>query len=195
MMEEVLRISPPLPSRVLHSFIDSESDETEQQDIFSSSPPDNCKQNISSLVTLPRSINSSSSLYSFQDTVPEGSEIPSKKILSRKAPIIRRTSAGEQFAKYRKNHVFEKSLSATLDGTMPAAYNPSEPLTKLPIKQQMSVHCSRLQTGDSYFTRTKSIKATIGPLTKEVCGKLNISWEDSDPCVSPQDKVHTITVM
>ena len=183
-MEEALRISP-LPSKVLQSFINSESDETEPQEVFSSCP--NGKQNINALVTLPRGLHSSS-LSALRDTITEESQSSSKKqpsTLSRKAPIIRRTSTSDHLAKHeRKYHVLTKSQSATLN-SMPTAYNPNEPLTKLPIKQQMSTN--HLQSGDNYFTRTKSIRATIGPLTKEVCGKLNISWENSDPCVSPQD--------
>ena len=187
-MEEALQISP-LPSKVLQSFINSESDETEQQEVFSSSL--NGKQNISALVTLPRGLHGSSSLSALQDTITEESPSSSKKLpssmpLSRKAPIRRTSMANsDHFTKYeRKNHVLTKSHSATLD-SMPTAYDPNEPLTKLPIKQQISTN--HLQSGDSYFTRTKSINVTIGPLTKEVCGKLNISWENSDPCVAPQD--------
>lgn len=185
-MEEAFRVSP-LPSKVLQSFINSESDETEQQEVFSSCS--DTKQDISAFVTLPRGLQSSS-LSSFQDAIAEESESLSKKpsssicTLSRKAPI-RRTSIGGQFAKHnRKNHVLAKSNSATLDNTL-SAYNPNEPLTKLPIKRQMSN--DHLLLGDSYFTRTKSINAAVGPLTKEVCVKLNISWENNDPCVSPQD--------
>lgn len=188
-MEEVLRISP-LPSKVLQSFINTESDEIEQQEVFSSCP--NGKPNINALVTLPRGLHSSS-LSALQDTIIEESSSPSKKLpssmctLSRKAPI-RRTSvaSSDHFAKQpeRKNHVLTKSHSATLEG-MPTAYDPNEPLTKLPIKQQISTN--NFQSREDYFTRTKSINVTIGPLTKEVCGKLNISWENSDPCVSPQD--------
>ena len=188
-MEEVFQISP-LPSKVLQSFINSEYDETEQQEVFSSCPSG--KQNISALVTLPRGLHPSS-LSALQDINTEESPSPSKKppssmsSLSRKAPIRRTSMAnGDHATKQhaRKNHVLTKSHSATLE-SMPTAYDPNEPLTKLPIKQQISTN--HLQSGDNYFTRTKSIKATIGPLTKEVCGKLKISWENSDPCVSPQD--------
>ena len=195
-MEEALQISP-LPSKVLQSFINSESDETEQQEVFSSSPSG--KQNINALVTLPRGLHPSSSLSALQDTITEESQSPAKKLpstLSRKAPIRRTSMAnGDHFTKHeRKNYVLTKSHSATtLPDSMPTAYNPNEPLTKLPIKQQISTN--HLQSGDTYFTRTKSINITIGPLTKEVCGKLNISWENSDPCVSPQDnKVCLITI-
>ena len=187
-MEEALPLSP-LPSKVLQSFINSVSDETEAQEVFSSSP--DAKPNVNALVTLPRGLQSSS-LSSFQDAISEESGSPSKKLpsgictLSRKAPI-RRTSTNDQFAKHdRTNHVLSKSKStATMDHTL-SPYNPNEPLAKLPIKQQKPTP-GNVQSGDSYFTRTKSINTTIGPLTKEVCGKLNISWEKIDPCVPLQD--------
>ena len=188
-MEEVLQVSP-LPSKVLQSFINSEPDETEMQEVFSSSP--DTRQNVNALATLRRGPQSQS-LSSFQDPIAEESESTSKKLpssictLSRKAPI-RRTSTNDQLAKHdRKNqsHLLTKSHSATLDNVL-SPYSPTEPLTKLPIKQHLT--SDHLQSAaDSYFTRTKSINATIGPLTKEVCGKLNISWEKNDPCVSPQD--------
>ena len=179
----------PLPSKVLQSFINSVSDETDPQEVFSISS--DTKPSVNALVTLPRGLQASSSLSSFQDSISEESGSPSKKLpsgicsLYRKAPV-RRISTGEHYAKYdRKNHELTKSSSAaTMDNTL-SPYNPNEPLSKLPIKQQKST--DHLQSGDSYFTRTKSINATIGPLTKEVCGKLNISWENIDPCVSPQD--------
>ena len=178
-MEEALQTSP-LPSKVLKSFINSEADESEPQDVFSSSQ--NGKQNINALVTLPRGLQSSS-LSSFQSVTFEEPE-PPKKILSSlsRKPNIRKTSTNSMHQ--RKNPVLKKSQSASLDG-MPNAYNPNEPLTKIPIKQQ--TFTNHLQSADSYFTRTKSIKSTIGPLTKEVCEKLNILWENNDPCASPQD--------
>lgn len=193
-MEEPLPVTP-LPSKVLQSFIDSESDETGAQDVIFSSP--DTKHNLNALVTLRRGLqpsSSSSCLSSFQSANGEESlkKLPSGICtLSRKAPI-RRISIGNQFAKHeRQNHVLTKSLSETAN-SMPTAYNPNEPLTRHPIKQQMPT--DHLQSVDNYFTRTKSIMVTIGPLTKEVCGKLNISWENSDPCVSPQDTKVTITM-
>ena len=191
-MEEPLRISP-LPSKVLQSFINSESDETEPQDVFFKCS--DTKPNLNALVTLPRGLQSSS----LQNTIDEESELPSKKLsssictLSRKAPIRRTSIGGDQSIIKKRNHVLTKSLSETLD-SMPNAYNPKEPLIKQPIKRRTSTPTDHLHSDDNYFTRTKSIMATIGPLTKEVCGKLNISWENSDPCVSPQDtKVHIHT--
>lgn len=187
-MEEALSVSP-LPSKVLQSFINSVSDETEPQEVFSTSS--DTRPNVSALVTLPRGLQSSSSLSSFQDAISEESGSLPKKLpsgissLSRKAPV-RRTSTGEHFARHTtRNHILSKSSSVTtVDNTL-SPYNPNEPLAKLPIKQQKFT--DHVQSGDSYFTRTKSINTTIGPLTKEVCGKLNISWENVDPCVSPQD--------
>jgi len=172
-MEESLQLSP-LPSKVLQSFINSESDDTELQDVFSKSP--DTKPNINALVTLPRSIQPSA----LHNAIAEESEKPSKTLSSlfRKAPI-RRTSTTDQLI--RKPRTLTKSQSSE----MPIPYNPNQPLTIHPIKQQRSTNHLELQ--DNYFTRTKSIRATIGPLTKEVCGKLNISWESSDPCMSLQE--------
>ena len=51
--------------------------------------------------------------------------------------------------------------------SLPRAYNPKEPLTNFPPKKSFS---SR-----DKLVRVKSIKTTIGPLTKEVCEKLNMS--------------------
>ena len=191
-MEESIQISP-LPSKVLQSFINSESDETELQEVLSSSPE--TKTNINALLTLPRGIRPSSSFNSFQDAIaevePEVSKTHSSGIctLSRKPPI-RRISTTDHMYKYTRKKLTH-SQSEIMNGT-PTAYSPKEPLTKnLPIKQPQSK--DHLQPQDNYFTRTKSISATIGPLTKEVCTKLNISWENSDPCVSPQDtKVHIV---
>ena len=179
-MEESLRFSP-IPSKVLKSFINLEADESEPPDVFSSSQDG--RQNINALVTLPRGLQSSS-LSSLQSTITEESELPKKNhsSFSRKGPI-RRTSTNN--IHHTNNPVLMESPSPPLDDGMPIPYNPNKPLTKIPIKQQ--IFTNHLQSTDNYFTRSKSIKATIGPLTKEVCGKLNISWEDSDPCVSPQD--------
>lgn len=175
-MEESLQLSP-LPSRVLQSFINSEFDDTELEDVFSSSL--DAKPNINALVTLPRTVQSLSALH--DDAIAEESGTSSKTFssLSRKAPI-RKISIPDRFG--RKSHY---TLTKSQSADMPNPYNPNKPLTKHPIKQQRST--DHLQSQDNYFTRTKSINATIGPLTKEVCGKLNISWENSDPCVSPQE--------
>jgi len=189
-MEDIL--ASPVPSRVLQSFINSEPDESEQDLVFPNTPPFKNSVNLTALLTLPRGGRlCTSPLPSHHSSISEDSEAPpspTASTFSRKT-AVKRNSIDHSKTEGKVSHgTFKKSLSTT-GVEVPPAYDPKEPLVKHPVTtkqkfldQQVSSTANRRQS--IAFTRTKSINATIGPLTKEVCGKLNISWADNDPCVS-----------
>ena len=57
-----------------------------------------------------------------------------------------------------------------LQGSSLSAYNPDKPLMNFPLKKSQMSH----------LARARSIKTTIGPLTKEVCEQLNILVESDN---------------
>ena len=179
-MEDIL-ISP-VPSRVLQSFINSEPDDSDQDVVFPSTPPFS-RNNLNALVTLPRGTRPCTS--PLPPSISEESETPTSSTFSRKS-AVKKNSFDYGKNEGKGHNAFKKSISVP-GIVVPSSYNPKQPLVKHPVTIKKTVDGQTEPTNKRHsvaFTRTKSINAAIGPLTKEVCGKLKISWEDSDPCVS-----------
>lgn len=181
-MEDVL--VSPVPSRVLQSFINSEPDDSDQDVVFPSTPT--FRNNLNALVTLPRGTRPCTSPLPL--SISEESESPpspTSATFSRKS-AVKKNSFDHAKNEGKGHSAFKKSISSP-GIVIPSAYNPKEPLVKHPVTIKKTIDGQTEPTNKRHsvaFTRTKSINAAIGPLTKEVCGKLKISWEGSDPCVS-----------
>lgn len=68
----------------------------------------------------------------------------------------------------KERYPLRRAFSADIAQSTLAPYNPSRPLiNKFPLKKPEIVH----------LARARSIKTTIGPLTKEVCEQLNLQVE------------------
>jgi len=181
------RSPSPAPSEMLKSFIDCD------EVVVPRKPPPHVSKYIprsdivdSEAVTTmhhqpirPTTVSSSSS--------SRGSMVSVGSISEDKEDDKESSSSSTDIPFKRKRAIYRKSQTQTiievpddkpkaklsraysLDSPLgvPHAYNPNEPLTNFPPKKSSS----------RSLARVRSIKATIGPLTKEVCEKLNMSLQ------------------
>ena len=174
--------SPAVPSEMLKSFIDS--DELQE----SRKSPSNGLKSVSNpkaVTTLchqpmrPTTLSSASSsrgsmiLPIFEDgedgRKPSPSSRRTLKNKLKKAIIFRKSHSQ---AKMVPDNNFNTNLYRAYSMDSPLntlhAYNPNVPLTNFPSKKSFCSHG---------LVSVKSVKTSIGPLTKNVCEKLNMSLD------------------
>jgi len=181
-----IRSPSPAPSEMLKSFIDCDEIQVPRRPaphISKYVPRSNVVEAVATIrhqptrpIALSSSSSSRGSMVSMR-SISEDKEDDGKSFLpsSIDIPLKRKRAI------YRKSHTqavlevpvdelkTKLSRAYSLDSPLriPHVYNPNEPLTNFPQKKSSSHD----------LVRVRSIKATIGPLTKEVCEKLNISFE------------------
>jgi len=174
------QISPAVPSEMLKSFIDS--DELEESRNSSSNAKlvkavtTLCRQpmrptTLSSSSSSKRSIILPISEDKEDDRQPSPrSSIPLKNKL--KPSFIFRKSRTQAVMeldnKTNSNQLLARAYSMDSPLNTLHAYNPNVPLTNFPSKKLFSSH---------QLVSVRSVKTSIGPLTKNVCEKLNMSLE------------------
>jgi len=178
------RSPSPAPSEMLKSFIDCDEVEVPRK------PPPHVskyvpRSNVEAVTTMchqpirPTTVSSSSSsrgsMVSMksisedkeddEESSPSSTDIP----LKRKRAIYRKSQTQTIIEVPDDKPKLKLSRAYSLDSPLriPHAYNPNEPLTNFPPKK----------SSPRGLVRVRSIKATIGPLTKEVCEKLNMSLQ------------------
>ena len=182
---------PPMPSKVLKTFIGSEEPTT----IARSAPPvskyPNCtlpqskrnlslaqqKNDLNSMITMPRNLSTTSisgaSVCSILvdnslQTNTNCSDLALKRKNAMKKPYSPwRSTVGidDTTIVQNKSTLMRRAFSTGVLQSSVFPYNPDSPLLKkFPLKKSDMTH----------LARARSIKTRIGPLTKEVCEQLNI---------------------
>ena len=180
----------PAPSEMLKNFIDSDEIEVPRRlppRVSKYVPRSNVVEAVTTVhdhhpirpVALSTDSSSRGSMLSMksisEDKEDDGQSSPPSSSstdtpLKRKRAIYRKWQTHTLIEVSDVKPKVELSRAYSLDSPLriPHAYNPNEPLTNFPAKKSFSPHG---------LVRVRSIKATIGPLTKEVCEKLNMSLQ------------------
>ncbi|XP_065917806.1 phosphatidylinositol 4,5-bisphosphate 3-kinase catalytic subunit gamma isoform-like isoform X3 [Dysidea avara] len=170
----------PVPSAMLKSFIDS--DELEASNVPHSSVYVSISNGVEAVATMPRQpirsialSSASSSQGSMISTISEDKEDDGQPSLLSSTPLKRKKAIYRKSQTQTRLEVDDKPKANTLfraysmdSVAVPNAYSPNVPLTNFPTKKPLFSHG---------LVSAKSIKTCIGPLTKKVCEKLNMSLQ------------------
>ena len=176
---------PPMPSKVLKTFIGSEEPTT----IARSAPPVSKYQNhtlpqskcnlslaqqkndLNSMITMPRNLSTTSISRASLQT---NTDLALKRKNAMKKPYSPwRSTVGidDTTIVQKKSTLMRRAFSTGVLQSSVFPYNPDNPLlNKFPLKKSDTTH----------LARARSIKTRIGPLTKEVCEQLNILLESDN---------------
>ena len=154
----------PVPSEVLKSFVESNTLKARRR------PSPHALKFANAVKTVVRSATisstSSSSRGSLTSNISEDKEVDGLSSPSSNSPL----NVAKQMHSLIEEGDESQANSVFLDGSIktPHAYSPSAPLTNFPTKKSFSSH------GE---VNVRSVKTSIGPLTKKVCEKLNMSLQ------------------